>query len=486
MKKVIKIFFNIIHYIILSYIELCCSYCYYKNIHCGHKLLEVNDEESLKKENISLEDSKKEFNEIMTKSTELKEKIENQISEINNLYKKIDEEVSNSFKSKHEKLQKEEKDLKEKLQNEVTKVKEGLENFLTLSNENIRENEKIQKGLEKLEKNNEKNMIKILSYISKINKNNKESKKLFQELMRNLKLEFIENETNIKYTDYYFNGIPSPKNIEINDIQASNININWKIDNLNILNMNNNNIKFKIELRKNKEKFSQVYDGNETNFKINNLIENTDYEVKICSYYDNLFSNWSEIKKFKTIEGRLSDSQILKETKREKEFVNKIYEWTNYNRMELIYRGSRDGMTTNSFHNKCDNKNPTIVLYKNTKDSVFGGYTSLAWQNSGDYRPDPKAFIFTLINIHNSEPTKFTVKSENEGVYHNSSYGPTFGDGCDISIGISDFLNSDANTDFPCRYNDSLGKGKSIFTGDFNNDNAKFRLKEIEVFQLFK
>ena len=486
MKKVIKIFFNIIHYIILSYIELCCSYCYYKNIHCGHKLLEVNDEESLKKENISLEDSKKEFNEIMTKSTELKEKIENQISEINNLYKKIDEEVSNSFKSKHEKLQKEEKDLKEKLQNEVTKVKEGLENFLTLSNENIRENEKIQKGLEKLEKNNEKNMIKILSYISKINKNNKESKKLFQELMRNLKLEFIENETNIKYTDYYFNGIPSPKNIEINDIQASNININWKIDNLNILNMNNNNIKFKIELRKNNEKFSQVYDGNETNFKINNLIENTDYEVKICSYYDNLFSNWSEIKKFKTIEGRLSDSQILKETKREKEFVNKIYEWTNYNRMELIYRGSRDGMTPTNFHNKCDNKNPTIVLYKNTKDSVFGGYTSLAWQNSGDYRPDPKAFIFTLINIHNSEPTKFNVTSEKEGVYHSSSYGPTFGSNCDIGIGISNFLNSDAYTDFPCRYNDSLGKGRSIFTGDFNNDNTKFRLKEIEVFQLFK
>ena len=396
--------------------------------------------------------------------------------------------MTNSFILKHQKLQKEENDLKEKLQNEVTKVKEGLENFLTLSNENIRENEKIQKGLEKFEKNNEKNMIKILSYISKINKNNKESKKLFQELMRNLKLEFIENETNIKYTDYYFNGIPSPKNIEISDIQANNANINWKIDNLNILNMNNKNIKYKIELRKNQEKFSQVYDGSETNFKINNLLENTDYELKICSYYDNLFSNWSEIKKFRTTEN-ISDSQILKETKREKEFVNKIYEWTNYNRMELIYRGSRDGMTSNSFHNKCDNKNPTIVLYKNTKGSVFGGYTSLAWQNSGDYRPDPKAFIFTLINIHNSEPTKFNVKNEKEGVYHGSGYGPTFGDGCDISIndiGISNFLNSDASTDFPCRYTDSLGKGRSIFTGDFNNDVKKFRLKEIEVFQLFK
>ena len=393
--------------------------------------------------------------------------------------------MTNSFISKHKKLEKEENDLKEKLQNEVTKVKEGLENFLTLSNENIREEEKIQKGLEKLEKNNDKNMIKILSYISKINKNNKESKKLFQELMRNLKLEFIENETNIKYTDYYFNGIPSPKNIEINDIQANNININWKIDDLNILNMNNKNIKFKIELRKNNEKFIQVYDGNETNFRINNLIENTDYELKICSYYDNLFSNWSEIKKFKTPE-YISGSQILKETKREKEFVNKIYEWTNYNRMELIYRGSRDGMTPTNFHNKCDNKNPTIVLYKNTKDSVFGGFTSLAWANSGGYRPDPQAFIFTLINIHNSEPTKFKTTSEKEGVQHNSSFGPSFGESCDICISISDFLNSDAKTDFPCRYSDSLGKGKSIFTGDFNNSTTNFRLKEIEVFQLFK
>ena len=439
----------------------------------------------MKKENISIEESKKEFNEIITRSLELNKKIEQQITEINNLYDKVNDEVTKSFVLKHEKLTKEENDIKEKLQNEVTKVKEGLENFLSMSNERIRENERINKGLNVLEKNNEKNMIKILSYVSKINKNNKEAKKLFQELMRNLKLEFVENETKIKYTDYFFNGIPSPKNIEINDIQANNAKINWKIDNLNILNINNKDIKFKIELRKNNEKFNQVYDGNNTNFKIGNLTENTEYELKIYSYCNNIIGNWSEIKKFKTLEGSLCDSQILKETKREKEFLNKIFEWTNYNRMELIYRGSRDGMTSNNFHNKCDNKNPTIVLYKNIKDSVFGGFTSLAWANSGNYRPDPQAFIFTLINIHNSEPTKFKANNENEGVYHSSGFGPTFGEGCDIYIN-SDFLNSDSSTDFPCRYIDCLGKGKSIFTGDFNNSTTKYRLKEIEVFQLFK
>ena len=438
----------------------------------------------MKKENISIEESKKEFNEIISRSLELNKKIEQQITEINNLYDKVNDEVTKSFVLKHEKLTKEENDIKEKLQNEVTKVKEGLENFLSMSNERIRENERINKGLNVLEKNNEKNMIKILSYVSKINKNNKESKKLFQELMRNLKLEFVENETKIKYTDYFFNGIHSPKNIEINDIQANNAKINWKIDNLNILNINNKDIKFKIELRKNNEKFNQVYNGYYTNFKIDNLTENTEYELKICSYCNNIIGNWSEIKKFKTPENT-NDSQILKETKREKEFLNKILEWTNYNRMELIYRGSRDGMTSNNFHNKCDNKNPTIVLYKNIKDSVFGGFTSLAWANSGNYRPDPQAFIFTLINIHNSEPTKFKIKSENEGVYHSSGYGPTFGEGCDIYIN-SDFLNSDSSTDFPCRYIDCLGKGKSIFTGDFNNSTTQYRLKEIEVFQLFK
>ena len=29
--------------------------------------------------------------------------------------------------------------------------------------------------------------------------------------------------------------------------------------------------------------------------------------------------------------------------------------------MELIYRGTRDGMNSNSFHNKCDYKGPTNI-----------------------------------------------------------------------------------------------------------------------------
>ena len=67
-------------------------------MHCGHKLLEINEEEALKKENISITDSKKEFEEIISKTVELKEKIEQQINEINNLYEKVNKEVIVIFK----------------------------------------------------------------------------------------------------------------------------------------------------------------------------------------------------------------------------------------------------------------------------------------------------------------------------------------------------------------------------------------------------
>ena len=142
-------------------------------------------------------------------------------------------------------------------------------------------------------------------------------------------------------------------------------------------------------------------------------------------------------------------------------------------------------MNSNSFHDKCNYQGATITLYKNDKGNIFGGYSSIDWTSDGNYHPAPNSFIFTLTNIHNTDPTRFLTKNPNEGVHHSSSYGPTFGEYCDLGI-TSDFINSDSSSDFPCRYVDTLGKGKSIFTSDFNNNNGSFRLKEIEVFKLFK
>ena len=141
-------------------------------------------------------------------------------------------------------------------------------------------------------------------------------------------------------------------------------------------------------------------------------------------------------------------------------------------------------MTANNFHNKCDNNGKTITLIKNDKGNIFGGYASIPWtNNSGSYFSAPDSFIFTLTNIHNTEPTKFPNKNDGKEVCHNRDYGPLFGDNCDIYI-TNDFLNGNTHTTFPSSYKDVLGKGKSIFTGVNDNNNQKFKIKEIEVFKV--
>jgi len=172
---------------------------------------------------------------------------------------------------------------------------------LSFSNKIIKNIERINKGIKTLEKE-ERNMLKILTYISKINKNDKEMKKLYDTCMRNIKITFEEKENKVKYEEYFFNGIPSPKDIEFKDIDVNNLKVYWKIDDKNLLNIDKNKIKFKIEIRKENtdDNFIKIYEGNEMNYLINNLDSNTYYEIRLCSVYNDISSIWSEIKKVKT------------------------------------------------------------------------------------------------------------------------------------------------------------------------------------------
>ena len=104
--------------------------------------------------------------------------------------------------------------------------------------------------------------------------------------MKSLKISFIEEESSIKYEEYYFNGIPIPKDIEFKEVGTNNFKVLWKISNINILNLDKKEIKYRLEIRKenSKDEFMQIYEGNENNYFVNNKIEiNTNYEIRICS-----------------------------------------------------------------------------------------------------------------------------------------------------------------------------------------------------------
>ena len=254
--------------------------------------------------------------------------------------------------------------------------------------------------------------------------------------------------------------------------------MSWKLDEIKIINLENKQLKFKVELRKESNKFILVYEGHNTNCIINNLQENTNYEIRVCTIFNNIESNWTKIYRIKTD----LDSSILNNNPKKREYINKILEWTGFKSMDLIYRGTRDGMSSNDFHNKCDNKGKTLCLFLNEKDIIFGGYSSIPWTNNGGDKIAKDCFIFTLTNIYNIEPTKFQYDN-GRSVYHLSTCGPVFGEGSDLGSNYSNFTADKAMySNFPSSYKDSLGKGKSIFTGD--NNVQHYKLKEIEVFKL--
>ena len=378
-------------------------------------MIELTDINSLEKENITIEVNKNEFNDISQKAIDLKNKIENEINKINKLYEETIDKLTKSFQIKHEKLVKEENDLKENLQVKVTKKKEGLEKYLSIFENEIKNNERIKKGIVKMEnEKEEKNMLKVLSYISNISKFMKKMKELYSEPKQSLKFHYIEEENFIKYEDYYYSGI-FLKNIKY-CIYASSVDISWTLENNDI--NSNNNIKFKVEMRKENEEYKNVYEGTNYNCEVNNLSKNTNYEFRICSSINNITGIWTEPYKIKTNDIECDDSSILNNSKRKNEFSLKILEWSGYKKMKLLFRGTRDGMNAQSFHNKCDNNGETITLIQNDKGNIFGGYASIPWTtpSSGSYFSAPASFIFTLTNIHNTEPTKFKSKNDKKEV----------------------------------------------------------------------
>lgn len=156
--------------------------------------------------------------------------------------------------------------------------------------------------------------------------------------------------------------------------------------------------------------------------------------------------------------------------------------------MKLLYKGSRDGSLSINFHEKCDNQNPTITLFKNDKGHIFGGFTSIPWSVDKFFQEDKDSFIFTLTNKFKTKPTKFLVNQKG-GIICNQNNGPSFSprqsffkvEEYDILV-KKDFLKEKSISNFPVGYEDILHKNYSIFT---SSRQCLFQLEEIEVFKLF-
>ncbi|KAJ8313275.1 hypothetical protein KUTeg_009192 [Tegillarca granosa] len=100
----------------------------------------------------------------------------------------------------------------------------------------------------------------------------------------------------------------------------------------------------------------------------------------------------------------------------------------------LLYDVERDTCDPKIFHEKCDNKGPTLTLISNTAKCCYGGYTSVNWASSekGQMLYDNRAFLFQLYVNDEYRPCKFPVIDHSSAIENNVTRGPTFGSGPDL------------------------------------------------------
>jgi len=109
----------------------------------------------------------------------------------------------------------------------------------------------------------------------------------------------------------------------------------------------------------------------------------------------------------------------------EVDFINKQLKKVSKELGGLLFQVSKDGDAVSTFHSRCDNKGPTVVIVETKSGNMFGGYTYTSWSSSGGYAASSKAFMFRL------RPTMKrydqTSGRESYAIYRHSNYGPTFG-----------------------------------------------------------
>jgi hypothetical protein len=130
-----------------------------------------------------------------------------------------------------------------------------------------------------------------------------------------------------------------------------------------------------------------------------------------------------------------------------RDFIAKVTtEWLPDTHFDLLYRGSRDGMTPAAFHDKCDGKGPTLVLVAGQSEGqpvcVFGGYAGQSWER-GSESEHPKdidardSFLFTVLNPFGDGIVKMAVNKESrwagEAMKCSALIGPWFGCGFIVS-----------------------------------------------------
>ena len=228
--------------------------------------------------------------------------------------------------------------------------------------------------------------------------------------------------------------------------------------------------------------------------KLEEIIKIQNEQIRDLNNWKNQYSNEIEkiqiIKNNELILNRIN-TKILK-NKNELDFIeNRLY---NNDKLllqkniiyKLLYRGSENGFSAQSFHNKCDNIRGTLTIIKTTKGLRFGGYTEQQFGPCSssnpvhyfDYANICFGFSLDLFKIYNYyDISKIDSNNRVSSICSYYSYGPYF-----TYLFEIDYFNNNHAEGNVSYYtsNNHFGKFEKDF--EINNGMRRFSVQELEVF----
>lgn len=150
----------------------------------------------------------------------------------------------------------------------------------------------------------------------------------------------------------------------------------------------------------------------------------------------------------------------------------------------LIYKISNDGASTYTFHEKCDNKGPTLTIVKTDTGHIFGGFNPVSYISESIYSECDDSFIFSLSNGHVVKPIKCPVKlhMKQYAIKQNEvMYSPGFGeiDFADLFISFKNLSKSYSNLGrvYKLPKNEN---GKTFLAGK----ESDWKIEDVEVYAI--
>jgi hypothetical protein len=136
----------------------------------------------------------------------------------------------------------------------------------------------------------------------------------------------------------------------------------------------------------------------------------------------------------------------------------------------LLFRASKHGYDADTFHRLCDNRGPTLCIFKSDKNKIFGGFSDKSWFSQICFKASKNSFLFSV----SSKKKLKLFRNYDKALFFNKTCGPCFGE--DIVIGDK------SNEAKSCR--SCLGRAYETVEGYYESSEAQKSMTGFPVFAL--